>query len=323
MRRYRKVLVIVTAIAMVLGSMGMAFAQTTTTTTTTTSSSGPVTFSDVTTSTTGAAAIMELAALGVVAGYPNGTFDPSGTITRAEFAAEMDHVMGAASAMGADQGQTSKFSDVSTSDWFNGAVNAAAGLGLFAGYPGGTFGPNNNITYAEVLTVLVNALGYKPMVNDLGGTWPANDLSVASSLGLTKNVSVSNAGAAATRGDVAQLVANALKTDMASQSFATTGTITVTQGTTPLMEQYLQFTPYTSPATDSQYVMAASGSGSTGTFTVDMPNSTNSANTMKVITTATAQVFGGVSLASLIGQQVKFITNSSGYAVYVIDSTPS
>ena len=49
--------------------------------------------------------------------------------------------------------------------------------GLIKGYPDGTFKPANQVSYAEAITMLVRALGYKDEF--LSGQWPANYLAKA------------------------------------------------------------------------------------------------------------------------------------------------
>jgi hypothetical protein len=54
---------------------------------------------------------------------------------------------------------TPVFSDVPTSYWGYNAITSLATRGIVAGYPDGTFKPDNQITRAEFATILVKALG--------------------------------------------------------------------------------------------------------------------------------------------------------------------
>ncbi|KXB67774.1 hypothetical protein HMPREF1863_00436, partial [Aedoeadaptatus coxii] len=83
---------------------------------------------------------------GYMKGYPDGTFNPNGKITRAEFA---QMIMAIDKANGADV----PFSDVK-GHWAEAAIMQAYANGRIAGYPDKTFRPNNNITRAEAVTVL-------------------------------------------------------------------------------------------------------------------------------------------------------------------------
>src|SRR5690606_3547449 len=100
----------------------------------------------------------------------------------------------------------SQFSDVATGEWYTGWITMAASQGFVKGDPAGTFRPNDNITYAEVVTVLVRLLGYN---DNLPGPWPTNYLAKAVELGITDGVTL-NANAPAVRGDVFIMTDNTL-----------------------------------------------------------------------------------------------------------------
>lgn len=195
MRRLRALLVAFTVAAVVLGTMGTAFAAGTQ-------------YSDVAADSSIAGAVARLNALEILKGYPDGTFKPDSPITRAEFAAVAARAAGLSAAASATAGQT-RFSDVPAGHWAVGYINAATTAGLLMGYPDGTFKPDQQVTQAEALTILVRALGYGPVVK---GEWPNNYVNQASALGLTDGVSVS-ANLPATRGVVAQFVDNTLETE--------------------------------------------------------------------------------------------------------------
>ena len=57
----------------------------------------------------------------------------------------------------------SRFKDVPTNSWFNGYVNFTDAMGYIEGYPDRTFRPLNNITYAEIIKILVMVNGEKPL----------------------------------------------------------------------------------------------------------------------------------------------------------------
>ena len=322
MRRYRKALVIVTAIAMVLGSMGMAFAQTTTTTTTT-SSSGALSFSDVNSSTPHYTSIMDLAALGVVHGYPNGTFDPTGDITRAEFATMIDAATGLASAAALEQNTPSKYSDVPAGQWYTGDVNVATAQGYFHGYPNGTFQPNANITYDEVLTVLVNALGYGPAVT---GAWPAGDVAAAATLGLMSGVTVTSGSAPATRGDVAKLVNTALNTKTWSM---VSGSLQQGANTLAYNNLKYQYNNVNSTTPDTGVVVETPGTnpsaGSNAIKVTTWSSATNSYSAATYTVASNAEIMGASSLDSLIGEQIDYILNTNNNQILAINvvTTPA
>jgi hypothetical protein len=112
-------------------------------------------FSDVQSSFWGYNAINNLNGKGFVSGYPDGTFKPGNQITRAEFCAIMDKVLN----LTPSTEQTSTFTDVNATDWFNQAVETAVYAGIAKGYGDGTFHPNAPISRQEIACVLVQALG--------------------------------------------------------------------------------------------------------------------------------------------------------------------
>ncbi len=155
-------------------------------------------------------AIAKLTALDVVGGYPDGTFGPENSITRAEFAKIACNLAGVGGAADNLAGTPSRFSDVATGAWYTGWINLATSQGFVNGYPDGTFKPNNNITMQEVVTVLLRIAGYD---DNLPGPWPFDYIAQASKLGVTDDVTFL-ATAKATRGDVAVMGSNILDQDV-------------------------------------------------------------------------------------------------------------
>ena len=115
-----------------------------------------VSFSDVPDGAWYADAVETLASLGMFTGYPDGTFHPNSTITRAEFAA--------AALSFADMAPSARcsFPDVSAQDWFYHYVASAAEYGWIGGYPDGSFRPSGSITRAEVAVIVNHMLGRTP-----------------------------------------------------------------------------------------------------------------------------------------------------------------
>lgn len=148
-------------------------------------------------------AVIMLNGLGIVDGYPDGTFRPNNLITRAEFTVIADKI-----AKLALNEANSIFSDID-SHWAKNYIAVAAKNGFLSGYPDGTFRPNNSVTYAETATILVNMLGYKTSVNESKFEWPVNYMVKADELGLIGEIEVDNYNIPATRGDVAIMALNA------------------------------------------------------------------------------------------------------------------
>ena len=101
--------------------------------------------------------ILSLAERHLVSGYPDGSFQPDGTITRAEFAVLSNNVFPNLPAVRTD----GRFPD--TQDhWASSAIRWAYERGLFSGYPDGNFYPNQPIPRMQAVIVLSTALNLEP-----------------------------------------------------------------------------------------------------------------------------------------------------------------
>ncbi|WP_165921179.1 outer membrane protein assembly factor BamB family protein [Paenibacillus albiflavus] len=101
------------------------------------------------------AEITKAVSLGIVFGYPDGTFRPDGNVTRAEFASMLVRGL---NPMG--EGASLAFKDKDTiGAWAVKAVQQAVKLGIIYGYEDGTFRPNANITHAEMISMVIRAAG--------------------------------------------------------------------------------------------------------------------------------------------------------------------
>ncbi|QGU00479.1 hypothetical protein SYNTR_1885 [Candidatus Syntrophocurvum alkaliphilum] len=162
-------------------------------------SAGAAQFSDVDPAADATPAIYKLAALDILEGYPDGTFAPDNTITRAEFAKIAVVTAGLERVASGMEGVPTQFNDVAADNWASGWINVAAAQEFVQGDGDGTFRPQDEITQAEVVTVLLRILGYN---DNLTGNWPSNYISKAASLGVLDDISFI-ANKAATRGEVA------------------------------------------------------------------------------------------------------------------------
>ena len=104
-------------------------------------------------------AVSTLSAMGIITGYPDGTFRPNAAITRAEFAA-------IAARFDNDGDKTAAaFSDIAN-HWAKDEISVAYNNGWVDGYPDGTFGPQRSITRAETMTLVNRVLDRKPETGD-------------------------------------------------------------------------------------------------------------------------------------------------------------
>lgn len=154
-------------------------------------------------------AVGMLESLGIISGMGDGAYHPYENLTRAQFAKIATYLMGEEK----NAVSTSlAFMDVPQGHWASGYIGLVSSKGIIAGYPNGTFGADESITYAQAVTVIVRALGYSGA--DVGYRWPEGYMEKAEAIGLLEGVSIANVDYAITRGDAAKLCYNALFTDM-------------------------------------------------------------------------------------------------------------
>ena len=127
-------------------------------------------FSDVKSSAWYNNAISTLTKAGILKGYEDGTFQPNGYITRAEFATIAIRFFS-----GVYEGED-LFPDIK-GHWAEDYINNAANKGLVKGYEDGTFGPDRYITRAEAVTLVNRTLNRHPHNDGLHKdmlVWPDN-----------------------------------------------------------------------------------------------------------------------------------------------------
>ncbi|NET48060.1 MAG: DUF1565 domain-containing protein [Merismopedia sp. SIO2A8] len=90
---------------------------------------------------------------GVIQGFPDGTFQPNASLTRAQYAALLDQMFDLPAVVA-----PRPFRDVSENFWAAAAIQQASTMEFIAGFPDGTFRPNNALTRAQAIVSLVNGL---------------------------------------------------------------------------------------------------------------------------------------------------------------------
>lgn len=105
---------------------------------------------------------------------------------------------------------TVTFSDVKSNAWYYTYVTNLASAGIVAGYENGTFRPDNSVTYAEALKLIMMAAGYSDLsVSGGGSTWATGFLTRAQADGLITGTV--NLDAAITRDAFVTIACKALK----------------------------------------------------------------------------------------------------------------
>ena len=101
-------------------------------------------------------AVSTLSNAGIISGYPDGTFRPNAPITRAE----MSKIIALFAKLNKSE---DRFNDIA-GHWAEAYIKLAAGNGWIAGYPDGSFKPQQNITRAETMTMINRVLERVPSV---------------------------------------------------------------------------------------------------------------------------------------------------------------
>lgn len=198
MRNLKKVIALVAVFAMMVSTVAFA-----------------ATFDDVADGDNYYEAIETLNKLGVITGDDENndgvmSFRPADSITRAEIAVIVARIQGQTGAVA----QTNTiFTDVPSTHWASGYIASVSNMGIVNGYGDGTFGPDDNVLYEDVIKMLMETLGYKPYAQENGG-YPTGYILAAQRQQVLNGVVGGAEGTQATRGQVAQMTNNAIDTPL-------------------------------------------------------------------------------------------------------------
>ena len=157
-----------------------------------------------------------LGALGIMVGDDEGNFRPDDSIKRSEFAKIAVTTLGMEKAA-ASYSNVSVFDDVPSWHWANGYIAVASQRGIFIGDGDGNYRPDDNVSYAEAMTVFTRILGYDKAAEEKG-QWPNGHIAMGTQIGLAKNVGSAAANSAITRKNSAKMNYNALTINMMEQT---------------------------------------------------------------------------------------------------------
>ena len=115
--------------------------------------------------------IKPLVDLEVITGYPDSTFGPEHTLTRAHMAAIL------ARFLGLEESETpADFTDVDTEMWYATVIQSCVEAGLFQGYDDGSFGPDDFLTKAQLAVLIERIADPAAQIGDddaLASRWDA------------------------------------------------------------------------------------------------------------------------------------------------------
>lgn len=156
----------------------------------------------------------------LVEGYEDGTYGLDKNIKRSEITRLLVLANGNEELAKQLQGSMKIYSDVDAKHWANGVISVgttvpsdANGIAMLAGYPDGSFKPENDVTYAELAKMLV-VLAKKDLTADMvkNAKWATSWMTWAAQLGILDDVNVVDSNKAANRADAFTMVYNALYT---------------------------------------------------------------------------------------------------------------
>ena len=155
----------------------------------------------------------------IVEGYEDGTYGLDKNIKRSEITRLLVLANGNEDLAKRLQGIKLNYSDLAADHWADGVIavgttvpSAANGIAMLAGYPDGTFKPENNVTYAELAKMLV-VLAKTDLTADMvkNAVWAQSWMTWATQLGILDDVNFGgDYNKAATRADAFTMVYNAL-----------------------------------------------------------------------------------------------------------------
>ena len=205
MKNLKKVLALVLAVVMIMGTVAVASAKD---------------FKDVKATDNYADAIDVLSNLGIIDGFTDGEYKPEGYFTRAQ-AAKMVAIVHNAATNGKIKGQDgisalygnaqNAFTDC-TGNWAVAYINYCRATGLLDGITRTTYAPNSKLTGVQWLKLMLTTLNFDTSKEGyLGAGWDVNVLNRANEIGLMAGLADGWKGnVPVTRGEAAQILYNTL-----------------------------------------------------------------------------------------------------------------
>jgi hypothetical protein len=157
-----------------------------------------------------AEAVEVMTGIGAINGYPDGTFNPDGLVTRAEAAKLVTYAILTPNVAEYLPKGTSSFNDVPANHWAAPYIEYCVSQGIVNGRGNGKFDPNGNVTAYELAKMLLTAAGYGRNNEYVGATWSLNVAIDAHDKGIFTGTQADNYAAPATREEAALYVFNGL-----------------------------------------------------------------------------------------------------------------
>ena len=166
-------------------------------------------------------AVTVLTTLNVINGKDDGSYDPTGIVTRAEMAKIICVILNGGSDPALGASTTHTYTDT-VNHWAEPYIEYCTQLGIVAGKGNGTFDPNGTVTATEAAKMLLVALGYNAgFENMVGANWAVSTNVLANQNKLYAGLDI-DVDAGLTRDNAAQMVYNALECQMVKYTYVVT-----------------------------------------------------------------------------------------------------
>ena len=164
-------------------------------------------------------AVSVLVELGVLSGKDNGSYDPTGIITRGEMAKIICVVLNKGQDPNLGAVNSNTYTDT-IGHWAAPYIEYCTTLGIVAGKGDGTFAPNDTVTASEASKMLLVALGYNAQYESMiGANWAVATNVLANKNGLYDGLTL-DVSAGLTRDNAAQMMYNALDAKVVAYDYS-------------------------------------------------------------------------------------------------------
>ena len=272
-----------------------------------------------------------LTTLGIIKGYEDGSFDPEGTVDRAEMAKMIYTIRnGGNDDASAHVDNTTSFTDIS-GHWAEGYIKYLQNTGIVAGKSATQFDPDSQVTTAEAMKMALALAGYDEVNAGLTGTaWLNNTVSLATTYGLTDNVASAISGGCS-RQDAAQILANclgmtAVRYSSIVENFVNDSENGLSYGGDPITvgNKWMDLTVYVGRMTSSGELYVDDTKAGKDSFKVDVDTVDGKAYTPSRRGSSILSFKDGQDHTDLVGMEVKVLTGEKideVYGVYATDTS--
>lgn len=183
----KKILSLITILSLVVGTLGISFADA---------------------NQTPDDRANSLLKAGIISGFGDGTLGLEKAITRAEFSSMLAKIIVDDEKEMEKYTNHSHFSDIEGDSWAAASINILFDKGIVNGYKDGTFRPKNEISFNEIIVMVVRSMDEE---FEEGKTWYEGYVKRAKELGLLENIKAEDYSNSAKRQDVVDIIFNTLE----------------------------------------------------------------------------------------------------------------